>query len=124
MRKLDLKRLFYKNYMTAKQEAIATQIREQQKDHTPLNFDIFEMGIKWFDSGLSLDDADDELKNDSSFIKGFNKGKMLKYIEESLYALGIEFYNDGLSIDEIPEMYKNNPRVIQGYENSRKSNNK
>lgn len=121
MRKLDLKRLFYKNYKIAKQNAIAAQILEQKKDHTPLNFQIFDMGIKWFNAGMTLEDADEELKNDSSFIKGFNKGKMLKYIEESLYALGEGFYNDGLSIDEIPEMYRNNPTVILGYETSRNS---
>lgn len=39
------------------------------------NQEKYNLGMNWFESGLPLDEAPDECKNDSSFIVGFNVAK-------------------------------------------------
>ena len=41
------------------------------------NYKLFNKGKEWFDSGLTLEDASEELRNDQSFIKGYEHGKRL-----------------------------------------------
>lgn len=43
---------------------------------------IFEKGLNWGNSGLPLEDAPEEVKNNSNFINGFNKAKRLQFIAE------------------------------------------
>ena len=66
---------------------IDSQLREGNYLKTLQNtrdFDknLFDKGKLWFDSGLSLEDADEKLKNDISFVKGFNHGARLDYINK------------------------------------------
>lgn len=42
--------------------------------------DIFNKGMEWFNSGLSLDEAPEEIRKNSNFINGFKKGERLAYI--------------------------------------------
>ena len=48
------------------------------------NFDrqAFEDGIKYFESGLTLDELDEEHKNNSSFISGYKHAKHLALVKE------------------------------------------
>ena len=43
--------------------------------------DICNKGIEWFKSGLPLEDAPEELRNNTNFIYGFKKGERLALIE-------------------------------------------
>lgn len=43
---------------------------------------IFEKGLTWFESGLLLEDAPLELRSNTNFVNGFNKGKRLALIAE------------------------------------------
>lgn len=44
--------------------------------------DLLEKGIQWFNSGLSLDEAPMEIRNNSNFVRDFEKGKRLSIIAE------------------------------------------
>ena len=46
------------------------------------NKDLFDKGQKWFESGLSLEDAPEEIKTNRDFIRGFERGRRLVFIEE------------------------------------------
>ena len=78
----------------------------------------FNAGLEWFESGLSLDDADVKFKNHPSFVAGFNYGKRVQYVNQLSYETGIEWFNRGIELDEIPENYRANEYFMNGY-NSR-----
>lgn len=44
--------------------------------------DIQKKGLDWFNSGLSFDDAPEELRNNTNFIDGFHRGERLAKIAE------------------------------------------
>lgn len=58
-------------------EKAENHVRPDKRD-----LSIFEKGMAWFESGLTLDDAPEELRNNTNFINGFNKGKRLQLIAE------------------------------------------
>ena len=44
--------------------------------------DIQKKGIDWFNSGLPLEDAPEELRKNTNFIDGFHRGERLAKIAE------------------------------------------
>ena len=76
---------------------------------------ILDKGFMWFENGLSLDDASDEMKNNFNFVNGYEKAKRMKNINENLAILGFEWFESGLSLDNAPSTYINNPYFIEGY---------
>ena len=76
---------------------------------------IFNEGYKWFESGLSLDDAPLELRENFNFINGFDKAKRVMAINEELISLGMEWFESGLYLEDAPDNYKNNEYFISGY---------
>lgn len=79
-----------------------------------------DKGIKWFNDGLSLEDAPDELRNSISFVNGFNYAYRMKLINDKLFELGIEYYNKGIALYNIPEKYSDNMYFIDGYNSCNK----
>lgn len=117
------KAIRHKDYLYCRirrQESIASSVREKQKhiNYQPNDKDLFNHGEVWFNSGLSLDDADEELRNNINFINGFNRAKRIKNVETSLYELGVNFCKNGVSIEQIPENYRENATVLKGYEDA------
>ena len=43
--------------------------------------DLYNLGENWYNSGLLLDEAPDEYKDNASFIKGYKKGERLEMIK-------------------------------------------
>ena len=77
----------YKQIRIDSSNKINAGIRENERKSAykhvdKYNKDIFEKGIRWFKSGLSLEDAPLELRNNSNFIRGFEKGRRLSLITE------------------------------------------
>ena len=92
-------------------------IREKKKASIVYNFDKnnFNNGKWWFNEGFALDEAPDNLKDNVSFVAGFNKAKRDKYVNDLAYNTGIEYRNKGVSFEELPIIYKNNPFFMKGY---------
>lgn len=106
---------------------ISEEIRQKEKKETyspndKYNSTIFNGGMEWFNNGFSLEDAPEDIKKNTNFIRGFDRAKRLRDVERDLFNLGIEFYNDGLPLEQIPENYRNNPTVLSGYESAKKAN--
>ena len=95
--------------------------REKKKDSIVYNFDKdnFQNGKLWFNEGLSLDEAPDNLKDNISFISGFRKAEREQYVNDLAYQTGIEYRDKGILFDEIPEIYVKNEFFMEGY-NSKK----
>ena len=104
------------------QNNIADDItRVQKKDSIVYNYNetIFERGKLWFNEGLSLDDAPDNLKTNVSFVTGYNKAKRDQYVNDLAYQTGIEYRDKGILFDEIPEIYKKNEFFMNGYNSNK-----
>ena len=70
-------------------EKTVSDERELEKMDIARSFskDIFDKGTAWFDSGLPLSEADENLRINRSFINGFNYGyrlSLVKELEESI----------------------------------------
>lgn len=79
-----------------------------------------EKGIKWFNDGFTLEDAPDDMRNNISFVNGFNYAYRINLINEKLFELGIEYYNKGIPLYNIPEKYSDNTYFMDGYNNAMK----
>ena len=77
--------------------------------------DKFKMGIDWFDSGFTIDEAPVEIRDNASFISGFRRGERLKFINQQLYEEGKKYFEKGFSLDEVPKNYINKEYFILGY---------
>ena len=80
---------YYKLYGEIRRDSatrIACDIRdkEKRKNYVRLDkrdLDICNKGIEWFENGFKLEDAPEELRNNTNFIYGFKKGERLALIE-------------------------------------------
>ena len=99
---------------------VAKDRRLKHLEHMPVaDKDIFNKGYTWFENGLLLEDAPEELRENFNFVNGFDKAKRVIAINEELMALGMEWYESGFSLEDAPENYKNNEYFVSGY-NTRK----
>lgn len=101
----------------ASQNRITQDIRNKEKIGKVTTNDrkTFDDGVKWFESGLSLNEAPDKLKNSPNFIAGFENGKRTQYVNQLAYDTGIEYFKKGIKLEQIPENYRNNEFFMSGY---------
>lgn len=123
MREHKIKMNEIKRFTNYNSRLVALDMRSKNLEHRKVsNMDIFNKGVAWFESGLSLDDADDKIKVDFNFVNGYEKAKRMKNINENLEILGSEWFESGLTLDTAPDTYINNPYFINGYNKARKKN--
>ena len=98
------------------QSMVARDIKDNL-DTIKNNFeeDKFKMGIDWFDSGFTIEEAPIEIRDNASFISGFRRGERLKFINQQLYEEGKKYFEKGVSLDEVPKNYINKEYFILGY---------
>ena len=77
----------YKDIRRDSSNKIYMDLRDKEKAKNYVRPDkrdlgIFEQGLEWFNSGLPLEDAPQELRKNTNFINGFNKGNRLAMIAE------------------------------------------
>ena len=99
---------------------IATDIREQKKreNYKPVDKrdkEIYDKGFEWFNSGLSLDEAPVDIKDNTNFVNGFEKAKRLSDINNMIYNDGKVFYLNGGILDNVSDKMKNNEYFVKGY---------
>lgn len=98
------------------------ELEAERKNRAPEDkFDVklMEQGTKWFQEGLELEKAPEELKHNKNFINGFNRAKRLHEIALYQYDLGVQYANRGVEFDQIPDKDRENPNVVRGYEDTR-----
>ncbi len=79
--------------------------------------EIREFGIFWAESGKTLEDAPDDVRNNLNFINGFNFAKRLQMIKEKEYKRAYDFYSNGGRLENISkEEYKKlSDNYVQAY---------
>ena len=102
---------------SAAQERVAKDVKKKENAGKLTTNDrkTFDAGYEWFESGFTLEDADEKLRNHPNFIAGFNYGKRIQYVNQLSYETGIEWFNKGIKEEEIPDNYKNNEYFMNGY---------
>ena len=101
---------------------IANDIKN--KNHNwKYNIDDLNRGDAWFNSGLSLNDASIDDRNNVAFVAGFEKAKRIQLVNKQLFELGREYFDKGFSISDVPDIYKNNEFFLNGF-NDKMNNSK
>lgn len=64
---------------------ISSDIKRKQKMENyvrpdKLDSNLCQRGLDWYNSGLPLEEAPEEVRNNTNFINGFKKGERLSYI--------------------------------------------
>ena len=70
-----------------RQNAVEKDIREKANMEKMVKADrfdskIFEQGANWFNEGMALEDAPDNVRNNSNFIRGYDRAKRIALIVE------------------------------------------
>ena len=74
-------------YSFEKEQSFNKYLKSISKERN-YNQKIFDMGVEFYQSGNRLEDAPEELRNNSSFISGFTHAKRLAMIEEIEKKMG------------------------------------
>lgn len=117
------------------QKKLANDIYREKKMQNMVRTDkydqkIFNQGSDWYNSGLEIDDAPEEIRNNTNFVRGFERAKRIFEANNAVYESGRDFYFGGASLEQASEKMKTNPYFLKGYQdalslgNSLKGNNK
>lgn len=79
---------------------------------------IFNQGIEWYNSGLEIKDAPEDIRNNTNFVRGFEKGKRLNEANIAIYEAGRNFFFGGFSLEQASEKMRVNPYFIKGYQDA------
>lgn len=112
---------YYKQVRENIQIRHSMYINNQQKMANPVeknDFNIMKMGEKWYLDGYSLEDAPENLRNNMSFINGFNRSKRIQDVNDDFFMRGSKAYFDGINLAAIPENDLNNKSFMAGYEDA------
>ena len=104
-----------------RQKRLADDIYKQQKMQNMVRNDkydqkIFDQGIEWYNSGLDIDDAPEDIRNNTNFVRGFEKGKRIAEANNYLYEEGKNFFFGGGVLEQAPKNLQTNPYFIKGYQ--------
>ena len=103
------------------QRRVAAHVRDEKKlenvDLQKLVDDkIRHQGKLFFERGLFLDDASENMRNNSAFIEGYENARNRK---TEVYDMGVQFFINGIQYKDIPHIYQNNNDFMQGYKDAR-----
>lgn len=107
-----------KKIIYEKQYAISQDIKERKKREnidSLINKEMLDKGVAFYEAGYSLDDASLELRENRSFIYGYERAKKIQDNRQEIYDLGVQKFIDGVHLKDISEVYRNNQDFIQGY---------
>ena len=96
-------------------------VKNKQKLANPVDrtdFNIMNMGEKWYFDGYSLDEAPDNVRNNRNFIYGFEHAKRLQDVNDDFFRRGSKAYFDGINLAAISESDRNNENFMAGYEDA------
>lgn len=105
------------------QNDIANEIYKKKKMQDMVRIDkydqgIFNQGIEWYNSGLEIEDAPEKIRNNTNFIRGFEKGRRVAEVNNSIYESGRNFYFGGASLEQASEKMRSNPYFVKGYQDA------
>lgn len=103
------------------QRRIAAHVRDEKKIENVdlqklVDNKIRHQGKLFFERGLFLENAPEDMRNNSAFIEGYENAKNRK---NEVYDMGVQCFIDGVKFKDIPHIYQNNDNFMQGYNDAR-----
>ncbi len=107
----------YKYSRYRRQETLATELRIKEKyknfqHNDPL---MVTKGKMHFEAGLSLEEADESLRNHNNFIAGYNWAKHIAQCALDSYDLGFLHFLSGEKLEDAIDIYRTNENFRNGY---------
>ena len=104
------------------QTQILTELREKSKKRDdPFDRNIFNQGMEWYYTGFSIDDADEPIRDNTNFIRGFELASRQDNIRRQLEDLGAQWFYSGNSLENASSHDLKYEAFIKGY-NEAKNN--
>ena len=97
---------------------IESSFRARQKKHSRFNPRMMDEGYAFAKSGLTLDDADDNQRNEHNFIMGYEKYMRELNVADEFYRRGAKAFFEGVNWESIPEIDSQNEAFIKGFEDA------
>lgn len=101
-------------------DILGKKLREEHRPDYTYSKNLFQEGFEWFNSGLSLEDAPKDKLGNTSFVKGFERGKRLDFINTMIYNDGYDFYTSGGNLDIASDKMRNNEHFVRGFNDAKK----
>ena len=79
---------------------------------------IFNQGSEWFISGLEIEDAPEEIRNNTNFVRGFERARRIFEANNAIYEEGRNFYFGGASLEQASDKMRINPYFVKGYQDA------
>ena len=120
-RSIEKKRRMVKDVIVATimQEMYA---KENAKHIDSYNPQIFNLGSEWFLQGRLIEDAEEHLRNNTNFIRGYDLAMRRHTINQDFYRFGVEHFLSGLNIEDAPSKSASHKYFIMGYEDAKNNN--
>ena len=83
------------------------------KAHEIFNDESFQIGVRWFNKGRSLDIAPKSLRDNVKFRCGYDYAKKEMY--KQTFQLGYRHFMNGGTLESIPTEYQNNNVFKAGF---------
>ena len=117
------------------QKKLANDLYREKKMQNMVRTDkydqkIFNQGTEWYNSGLEIEDAPENIRNNTNFVRGFERARRVSEANNAIYEEGRNFYFGGGSLEQGSEKMRMNPYFVKGYQdalclgNSLKGNSK
>jgi hypothetical protein len=123
----DIYRSYHKKHQQKIRASITscmlTEIKETEKAKDPYNKFILESGMKWYNDGHSIDEADESIKNNSNFIRGFELAMRQDYIRKDLESQGAQWYYACKSLEEASPRMQNCVSFVKGFNDAKNGEN-
>ena len=105
------------------QKRVADELAWEKKMQSVVRTDkydqkIFNQGIEWYNTGLEISDAPENIRNNTNFVRGFEKGKRVAEVNNAIYESGRNFYFGGADLEQASEKMKSNPYFVKGYQDA------
>ena len=97
---------------------IESELIEAERKKNRFDKNMMAEGLQYAKSGLSLEDAPEDKRNDYSFISGYEKGMRLLNVNDEMFLKGAKAYFDGINLADIPDSDRENELFVQGYEDA------
>ena len=111
----------YVYYRQRRQDILATELKNKEKHKNFQHNDHLMVlkGREFFELGYSLDEIDDTLKSNNSFMNGYRWAEHIAQCSIDSYDLGFLHFLSGETLETAGEIYQRNEHFINGYNDAK-----
>lgn len=105
------------------QKKLANDLYREKRMQSMVRIDkydqkIFNQGSEWYNSGLEIEDAPENIRNNTNFLRGFERARRIFDANNAIYEEGRNFYFSGAVLEQADEKKRINPYFVKGYQDA------